>query len=312
MSDIQRQTDRESGTLSLRARMLITALRLTGAKRTFASAEALRHSIAGSQRPRRDRPPVMLGRRHRVTQWEVHGRPVFTIRPRHGSSSRHVFYLHGGAYVHQIQRDHWKFLSRLVDRTGCTVTVPLYPLAPHHHPGDTVPMVTAAHDRAFAATAPENKVFMGDSAGGALALVLARTIAAAGETGPKEVVMISPWLDVTMSDPAAEDIDPRDPYLGVAGLAEAGRLYAGGQNRADPAISPLFAPAATPGRLSLFIGTRDVLLADARRFRARCADEGVDLDYFEYEGMFHAWLLSDIPEARHAMQQLTRLVQEAR
>ncbi|WP_280266420.1 alpha/beta hydrolase [Nocardia wallacei] len=310
MSDI-RPTSRDSGAPSLRARMLIAALRLTGAKRTFASATALRRSIDKSQRPRRDRPPAALCRRHRVTQWEVHGRPVFTIRPRHGSGSRHVFYLHGGAYVHQIQRDHWKFLSRLVDRTGCTVTVPLYPLAPHHHPGDTIPMIVAAHDAAFADTSPEDRVFMGDSAGGALALVLARSIGAAGAAGPKDVVMISPWLDVTMSDPTAEDIDPHDPYLGISGLAEAGRLYAGGRDRSDPVISPLFAPAATPGRLSLFVGTRDVLLADARRFRARCADEGVDLGYFEYEGMFHAWLLADIPEARRAMRHLVRIVQEA-
>ncbi|WP_232236308.1 alpha/beta hydrolase fold domain-containing protein [Nocardia sp. BMG51109] len=302
-------TSRISGTPSLRARMFIAALRLTRAKRTFADADALCESLPKSQRPSRDRPPASLHRRHRVTRREIHGRPVYTIRPRHGSSTRHVFYLHGGAYVHQIQRDHWKFLSRLVDRAGCTVTVPLYPLAPKYHADDTVAMVAAAHDAAFADTAPEDKVFMGDSAGGALALVLARKIGAAGEAAPKEVVLISPWLDVTMTDPATRDLDPDDPYLGVEGLAEAGRLYAGRCDRSDPSISPLNAPAATPGALSLFIGTRDVLLADARRFRARCVDEGVELGYFEYEGMFHAWLLADIPEARHAMRELVRLVQ---
>ncbi|MBF6171906.1 alpha/beta hydrolase fold domain-containing protein [Nocardia blacklockiae] len=295
---------------SLRARMMIAALRVTRAKKTFASADALHESIAKSQRPERDRPPESLYRDHLVSRREIRGRPVYTIRPRTGGTTRHVFYLHGGAYVHQIQRDHWKFLSRLIDHTGCTVTVPLYPLAPAHHYDDTVPMVVAAHDELLGDTPTQDKIFMGDSAGGALALVLARRIGAAGETPPKEVVMISPWLDVTMIDPVAEAIDPRDPYLGVAGLVEAGRLYADRHDRADPQISPLNAPAATPGRLSLFIGTRDVLLADARRFRTRCADEGVELDYHEYPGMFHAWVLADLPESRHAMRELVRLVND--
>jgi acetyl esterase/lipase len=203
--------------------------------------------------------------------------------------------------VHQIQRDHWKFVSRLIDETGCTVTVPLYPLAPANHPRDTISMVLAAHDAAFAGTASHDKVLMGDSAGGALALVLARALGAAGGVEPKEVVLISPWLDVTMSD----------PYLGVAGLAEAGRLYAGDLDRTDPVVSPLYAPAATPGELSLFIGTRDVLLADARRFRARCAAEGVAVEYHEFAGMFHAWPLADIPEARRALDDLVRIVNRA-
>ena len=294
---------------SLAARLRIAGLRLTRAKKTFADPRALRKSIAKSQRPSRDRPPAVLRRHHRVTRSQVHGRPVFTITPRaQRGNTRQVFYLHGGAYVHQIQRDHWNFLSRLVDVTGCAVTVPLYPLAPDHHYEDTIAMVTAAYDEAFADTAPEDRVLMGDSAGGALALLLARRIGGAGAAGPKEVVMISPWLDITMTDPLAAELDPRDPYLGIAGLAEAGKLYASRLDRSDPLVSPLNAPAATPGSLSLFIGTRDVLLADARRFRARCAAEGVELEYHEYEGMFHAWPLADIPEARRAMRELVQLI----
>lgn len=294
---------------SVAARLRIAGLRMTHAKKTFADPQALHKSIAKSQRPSRDRPPAVLRRHHHVTRSQVHGRPVFTITPRgQRSNTRHVFYLHGGVYVHQIQRDHWNFLSRLVDLTGCAVTAPLYPLAPDHHYDDTIAMVSAACDAAFADTAPEDRVLMGDSAGGALALLLARGIGGTGAAGPKEVVMISPWLDITMTDPLAADTDPQDPYLGIAGLAEAGKLYTGRLDRSDPLVSPLNAPAATPGSLSLFIGTRDVLLADARRFRARCAAEGAELGYYEYEGMFHAWPLAEIPEARHAMRELVRLI----
>lgn len=297
------------GKPSLRSRIRVALMKITDADKTFSDARALRKSIRTSQRPERDSPPAEMHTRYWVTRRIVQGRPVYTIRPLKRRTPRHVLYLHGGAYVHQIQRDHWKFLARLIDRTGCTVTVPLYPLAPASHGEDTMAMVRAVHDAAFARTTSENKVFMGDSAGAALALVLARELGEAHAVTPKEVVLISPWLDVTMTDPMASVLDPCDPYLGIEGLAEAGRLYAGERDRSDPLISPLNAPAATPGRLSLFIGTRDILLSDARRFRARCVREGVELGYFEYPGMFHAWHLSDVPEARHATRQLVRIVQ---
>ncbi|NKY86657.1 alpha/beta hydrolase fold domain-containing protein [Nocardia veterana] len=297
------------GKPSLRSRMMIAALRVTRAKKTFADVDALHESIPKSQRPERDSPPAEVHLHHWVTRRVIRGRPVYTLRPQYGGSRRHVLYLHGGAYVHQIQHDHWTFLSRLIDRTGCTVTVPLYPLAPGCHAEDTVAMVRAAHAATFAGTASEDTVFMGDSAGAALALVLARTARAPETAAPKEVVLISPWLDVTMSDPMSAELDPCDPYLGIAGLVEAGRLYAGRLDPRDPRISPLNAPTATPGRLSLFVGTRDILLADARRFRSRCADEGTELDYYEYPGMIHAWHIADIPEARHALRELVHIVQ---
>lgn len=293
---------------SLRSRIRVAGMRLTHADRAFSGATSLRESIRTRRRAEDETPPAEMHTRYWVMRRIMEGRPVYTIRPLKRRSPRHVLYLHGGSYVHQIQRDHWKFLARLIDRTGCTVTVPLYPLAPSNHGEDALTMVRTVHDTLFAHTPSENKVFMGDSAGAALALVLARQLGEAGAVTPKEVAMISPWLDVTMTDPMTTALEHCDPYLRIEGLAEAGRLYAGERDRRDPTISPLNAPAATPGRLSLFAGTRDILLSDARRFRAQCRREGVELGYFEYPGMFHGWQLSDVPEARHALRQMERIV----
>jgi monoterpene epsilon-lactone hydrolase len=293
---------------SLRSRLLIGWLWLTRRKRTFADVGALYESIEESQRPAKQEPPGTVRRRLRVQRRQINGRPCYTIRPLAPASAKHVLYLHGGAYVHQIQRDHWKFIARLIGLTGCTVTVPLYPLAPSHHYDDTIAMVAATHREVLAVAPAADQVFMGDSAGGALALGLAQQLRDAGRPQPKEIVLLSPWLDVTMTDPALPALDARDPYLGVAGLAEAGRIYAGALDRRDPRVSPINGDPRDLGRLSLFIGTRDVLLSDARRFRALCEDAGVPLGYHEYDGMFHAWMLATIPEAERATRELARIV----
>ncbi|PXY26260.1 alpha/beta hydrolase fold domain-containing protein [Prauserella flavalba] len=297
---------------SLRARLFIARLWLTRAKKTYADVGALHRSIEQSQGPGAAQPPATLWRRLSVRCREVDGRPCYTLAPKAPTSSKHVLYFHGGAYVHQIQKDHWSFFERLIERTGCTVTVPIYPLAPDHKSDETVRMIKDAYNELLGDTDPGDRVIMGDSAGGALALVLSEALEEAHEPQPKELVLICPWLDITMTDPALPELDRIDPYLAVAGLREAGRLYAGDLDKRDPLVSPLFGPLSNLGRVSVFVGTRDVLLVDARRLRDRARDVGVGLEYHEYPGMFHAWLLADIPEGHDALKRIATVVGRVR
>jgi epsilon-lactone hydrolase len=287
-------------------------MRLTRRKQTFADVATLHRSIESRQRPAEAEPPASVRRRHVVECEEIQERPVYTLRPRSGSSSRHVLYFHGGAYVHQIQRDHWSFLSRLVARTGCTVTAPLYPLAPTHRCDRTIAAIQAVYKEKFGDVPAGDQILMGDSAGGALALTLARSLRDEGRPQPKEIVLLSPWLDITMNDPAQRVYDRHDPYLGIPGLLEAGRLYAGGLDPHDPLVSPLNGNLHGLGSLSVFVGTRDVLLSDSRRLRLKADGEGIPLEYREYPGMFHAWMIANIPEARKAGARIAELVTRGR
>lgn len=121
-----------------------------------------------------------------------------------------------------------------------------------------------------------------------LALVITETLEADGRQHPKELVLISPWLDIRVPYPSQPELDPDDPYLAVTGLREAGRLYAGSLDRTDSAVSPIHGPLPVLERVSVFIGTRDVLLADARALRELATGRGIELDYYEYEGMLHS------------------------
>lgn len=125
---------------------------------------------------------------------------------------------------------------------------------------------------------------------------------------PKELVLISPWLDIRVPYPSQPELDPDDPYLAVTGLREAGRLYAGSLDPKDSAVSPIHGPLPVLERVSVFIGARDVLLADARALRELADRRGIELDYYEYDGMFHAWVLAETPESRRALEQIARIV----
>lgn len=287
---------------------MIAAMRLTRRKQTFADIAKLHKSLEPRQRPADAEPPAKVRERVLVTKQEIHDRPVYTLRPRRGYSSRHVLYFHGGAYVHQIRKDHWSFLARLVTETGCTATAPLYPLAPNHRYTETLAVIKAVYKEKLSGLHSDDQILMGDSAGGGLALVLAQSLRDEGSPQPKEIVLLSPWLDINMSDPAQRELDKHDPYLGIAGLLEAGRLYAGELDPNHPLVSPLNGNLQGLGALSVFVGTREVLLSDARRLRAKAAAQDVRLEYREYENMFHAWMLASFPEAKMASARIADLI----
>ena len=57
-------------------------------------------------------------------------------------------------------------------------------------------------------------------------------------------------------------------------------------------------------RIYLFIGTNDILMPDCRRFRQVAMDNKIRLNYFEYDKMFHCWMLFPIPEAKKVVQKI--------
>jgi acetyl esterase/lipase len=263
-------------------------------------------------------PPRAMQRRFDVSSRLYRGREVFTVAPRPERRSRNdqagqpgeVLYLHGGAFVEGIFYWHWYFVARMVERLGMTFTVPLYPLAPEHDCA-TISAFTLDLYRQLVGDRSEPWVIMGDSAGGGLAMALTQQATAAGLTPPAALVLLSPWLDLTMTDPAQEGLEKVDPLLSRAGPEAAGRWYAGTWPIADPRVSPLFGEVAALPRTLMFCGTHDILVADARRFAARAEAAGVPLEYHEEEGLIHAYPLLFFPESRKARDRIMHFVMEA-
>ncbi len=297
---------------SWRARAIIARMRWQRNKRFYADPAVMRANLANHQAPERSRPPRWLTGTHEVCTTEIDGRAVVTMTPRGGPRSPwHIFHLHGGGFVEAPESHHWRFAARIVDRLGCTYTMPMYPLTPEHDHRAIVPMVERAYAHAVADVAPRDRIVFGDSAGGTLALTLARHLRERGQPQPRALALFSPWIDLATDDPLSLALDDRDPELGVAGLQQAGRWYAAGLALDDPHISPAFADLTGLAPIMVFIGHRDILLPDARRIAELGAAAGVPIDLREYPGMFHNWIMKDIPEARHATDELLEFLRAA-
>ncbi|MFJ6718173.1 MULTISPECIES: alpha/beta hydrolase fold domain-containing protein [unclassified Streptomyces] len=297
---------------SLRSRALSVALIATGRRRRFASAEAVRARVARTaRRPASHLPPRSLGRIAEVSRAFVGAWPVYDISPGGVEAVAQVLYVHGGAYINELVRPHWSMIRTLVERARARVVVPAYILAPRGTADRNVPVAADLLSGLIEGGGAGGTVLIGDSAGAGLALAAAQRLRDRTGAQPSRIVLISPWLDVTMSHPAQEDIERADPLLARSGLVEAGRLYAGTLAADDPRVSPLHGSFTGLAPLTVFTGTRDVLTTDSRELVRRAREGGVDVEFHEAAGLPHGYPLLPVPEGRAARDRIVELVRAA-
>lgn len=254
-------------------------------------------------------PPKRIHKICHVAISTAYGRKVFILSPKSGRSKQHILYLHGGAYVQNFVRQHWTFLSNLVVSTDSVVVAPDYPLAPGHIFTDTFDMLMPLYRDLITEFGLGEFVIMGDSAGGGLALALCQKLKREQVPQPKRIILLSPWLDLTLSNPDIDAIDHLDPFLGIQGLRKAALAYSGGYDLSHYLLSPINGPLAGLGPISIFIGSNDIFVADARKLRMLAAQQGVSILYREYPDMVHVWMLLNFPESRQAQQEIEMLLQ---
>src|SRR4029077_12119984 len=79
---------------------------------------------------------------------------------------------------------------------------------------------------------------IGDSAGGNLALAAVEYEVANNQPVPGSMVLLSPWLDLGMTNPNIALV--QDPLLPVGPGQQIGRVWAGNLSVTNPMVSPLY------------------------------------------------------------------------
>lgn len=254
-------------------------------------------------------PPSSISKTCYVHKFQINDRNVFTLKPKNeNNTAKHILYLHGGAYVQRFNKFHWEFLAELVKRTHCTITAPDYPLAPADTYKESFGMVTELYKQLLETKKPDDLIILGDSAGGGFALALAQKMRNENVAQPAQIILLSPWLDITLTNPGIKDIDPNDPFLRKESLQQAGKLYAGDTDMDHYLLSPINGSLEGLGKISVFAGSNEILAADTRKLKSLATLKGICLNYYEYPNMVHAWMFLNFPESKRAKQQIVDLI----
>jgi epsilon-lactone hydrolase len=224
------------------------------------------------------------------------GTPGATDRPAgpgEGNAVVTVVHFHGGGYCTGSPAEPRDWAAHLSARAGCRLILPDYRLAPEHPYPAGVEDACAVLSAVLAEAAPGPVIVSGDSAGGGLALVTALALNGTpdGTARLAGCILLSPWLDLTADWAAMPELARRDVVLSPAWLEACAEAYVPSADRAQPAISPLYADLAGLPPLLIQSGTDDLLAPDAERLAARAMEAGLDVTYSRWPGMWHDFVL---------------------
>jgi triacylglycerol lipase len=231
--------------------------------------------------------PLLLG--ETVQHNTYNGMPVVQITPAHPNGD-YVVAIHGGAFIFAPSIFHWLDYTVMAYQTGATIEVPIYPLLQQGGTaGTVVPNMAGFISSEIGAHGPSHVSVIGDSAGGNLALAATEYLHLHGQPEPSSMVLLSPWLDVTFSNPNIAFV--QDPLLPIAPGIQIGQEWAGGLSTKDPMVSPLYGNLSGLPPTYVYTGNLDSLSPDVLVLQHNAALATAPINFVLANGQIHDWVI---------------------
>jgi epsilon-lactone hydrolase len=241
----------------------------------------------------------------------VGGVPAEWLVPEGAPENKLIFYVHGGGYVSGSCNDHRNIVSKVAVATGISLLLYEYRLAPEFpYPyaiNDSVAVYQEVLEKGFE---PGNILFMGESAGGGLALALLLALKQENIKMPAAAVALSPWTDLSCSGESYKTKNRLSPAP-LNSWFVFSRHYAGEHDVKNPFISPLFGDLEGLPPLYINSGESDELFDDGKAFYEKARLAGVNITFKAGKGMLHCYPLMApmFREATEAMAEIRDFIQ---
>ena len=277
--------------MSLQARVIKRSLK------QFRFHKVLNKQMKNPGRSTKNFVPKKIDKKYEVVRRAVHGREVITFDRDLDQDNQHLIFFHGGGYIFEISLLHWYFLDRLADRMENRTTVINYPLSPEYTYRETFEMLFQSFEL-LARNYPHDKfVFIGDSAGGGLALAFVQELVRRDfRPLPNQVVLLSPFLDMTLSNPEMDKTEQLDVILDRDFLSYCAKVYAGGDDKKQVWLSPINGVFNKLPDTAVFYSTHELFFADCVKLKNSVREADSCFCFYEYEKMPHDWGILPIPE----------------
>lgn len=220
-----------------------------------------------------------------------------------------VLYFHGGGYVLAGSDGHIALAGRLSELAGVAVYLVDYRLAPEHPFPAAVDDALKAYqgllDRGYEAN---NLILAGDSAGGGLAAATLLNLKNLGYTQPAAALLLSPWLDLSLSGSSMIANADQDVMLSIPVLTAWANAYLQDRDPLAPLASPIYGDLTGLAPILVHVGSTEVLRSDSEDFVDRVIEQGGSAVLKIWEDLPHVFqvLLGRVPEAEDSVALLAQ------
>ncbi|GAA5012933.1 alpha/beta hydrolase [Acinetobacter puyangensis] len=240
------------------------------------------------------------------------GMPCEEIKVRNEDPTQMIFHIHGGAFFLGGLDSHRGLMSDLVTYTKAQVLHLDYPLAPEHPFPYALDLLFAAYLEILQqGIEPKDITLSGDSCGGNLALALCLKLRDEKLPLPSGLILMSPWLDLSLTGESLKFNAKQDTLLSEQLLKQGIEYYITDDNSIDePYISPLFANLSGLPEILIQVGSKEILLDDAKRLKEYVEQAGGKATLSIYPGMWHNFHMFNhwVEQAKQALNDIARFV----
>ena len=229
--------------------------------------------------------------------------PTFVLNERDEMQPT-IIYLPGGAFFAQPMKEQWEYANRLAEQTGARVYVTVYPLLPQHGFKAAYQALSQLYQQIYAHTPASDITILGDSAGGNLAAGFCEYLAAKQQPRPGRLILISPWLDLDLTNPTIAKYEQADVTLSVAGLRRIADRWAEDTAHDDYRLSPINGDPTGFRKVMVIAGSREIMYRDCARFVCRLRDAEIPVQFEVGRDLFHIFPIYSIPESDAMMKKV--------
>ncbi|MCY3067749.1 hypothetical protein CYJ29_06325 [Aerococcus loyolae] len=269
--------------------------------------ETLEKSVEESKHPL-DLPKKYV--RSDVSEFFFQEMQVFSWNDKQDVNQKIIFYIHGGSYVAAPLSFHYRMVDSIARQTGAKVIFPIYEKVPLANYKDVFPKMLALYKKVLEESLSADRItIMGDSAGGGLALGLCLLLKEKEMVQPKNIILLSPWLDITNRHPKIAKIKKYDPMLDPAQLDRFGQMWSDGDIN-NQLVSPIHGDPRGLGKLSIFVGIHEIFYPDIMKYHKMLKDLNIDHNMIIEPRMNHVYVMYPIPEAKKAQRKIAQIIHD--
>lgn len=213
-----------------------------------------------------------------------------------------LFYIHGGSFVDKPLYIQVKFAKKVAKKLNASLAIPLYKTIPIGNAENFLEEMCELYSLFLN---KYKKIYlMGDSAGGGAVLSLSLLLKDKNIKIPDALIMLSPWLDVSLENKELNDKD--DIVCSIVGNKYCGSIWAGKYNINDYRVSPINGNFIGLNKIFVVCSKKELCYPDCIKFVNKLEES--NYEFIQFDNQFHNFELYPMKESEIVINEIYKYI----